>query len=545
MKKVVSFILAATLVLLPCFFAFAAQPAGVETNAESYVAPQRSHVKGQDLLDKIVRGLVKAVAVLIPGGPNFVSKDDMPTEGFMEGMADPAFSSAQGATWSAGFDTRSLITAPDDIIGKCYVGGTMSVMSKKYATAIEDDLTVHTLALSDGVNGTVVFVVLDCFGVSSPTVREIRSELADFSAENGIAAINVSALHQHSAVDTMGLNGDLVGAVFVNPWKNLFGLRADNGQNAEYMENLVAQSVASVKAAVGSMTEGALYYGTADATKYLYDKRQPFVNDPNFNRFRFVPSDGGKETWLVTSSIHCVGNGAAGTVITADYPYYAEQTVNAAGANCMFIMGAQQSNTLERNADTVVGYTDDMDRLDSLKGFGYSIGSALTAIDNDVPVAPHLAAKYATVTVELDNPILLLAGKTGLITNYVYREGTKRFIESEIGYMELGNDLAFAFFPGELAPELAFGGCLGAEYSWSGTDWEYPSMQDIVNERDANRTLLPFSLSNDQLGYIVPDNNYIAFLAEESGSTEFVSVSRHAASVMIEAFEDLIGGIGA
>ena len=537
MKKLTAIILCLALVFGCSATVLAAQPAGVETDADSYVALSRSYVRGQDFLDKIVRGLVAAIAAVFPGGPNFVKEENIPTEGFMEGSDASAFS-AENGRWSAGFDTRSLITSPDDVIGKCYVGGTMS-LSKKFATAVEDDLTVHTFALSDGVNGTVVFVVLDAFGLSNPAVREIRARLADFCEENDVKAINISVLHQHSAVDTMGLNGDIVGAVFLNPWKNILGQKADNGQNEEYMEHLYAQCVDSVKAAVGSMTEGSLYYGTADASAYIYDKRQPYVNDPNFNRFRFVPADGSKETWFTTTSIHCVGNGAAGTVITADYPYYTEQVVNEAGANFMFIMGAQQSNTLNRTPDTVEDYEEGQDGLESLKGFGRSIARALEAIDNEVEVAPHLAARFAIVTVEMDNPILLLAGKAGLVTNYVYRQGRKRYVKSEIGYMELGDSLAFAFMPGELAPELAFGGCLDADYSWSGKDWEYPSMQDIVNEYDDARTLLPFGLSNDQLGYIVPDNNYMAFLADESNSTEFVSVGSHMASELVTAFADL------
>lgn len=548
MKKLLAVILSCILLTtaaLPALTVFAASPAGVETATDTYETIDSSYKKNQNSLDKFIRFLINAICTFIPGGTNFISASKYDNTGFMQGMSTDAFTTGANddSAWHLGYDKRSLITSADDIIGKCYVGGTITV-KKKYATAIEDDLAVRTIALSDGQNGIAVFMALDAYGLSNPDVRTIRTALADYCKQNNVVSINISVLHQHSAVDTLGMNGDVATAVFANPWRNIFRLKAISGKNDAYMANLYAQCEASAKAAVSSMTTGRLYYSTADATAYLHDKRQPYVNDPNFNRFRFVPTDSSvAETWLVSTSIHCVGNGAAGTLITADYPYYAEQVINAAGANVMFMMGAQQSNTSNDTAQTVVNYSDSMDRVSQLKGFGQSIGNELVAIDDSTEkeITPHLAIRYAEVKFTMDNPILLFAGKEGLFGNTVLRENCKNYVMSEIGYMELGDNFAFAFIPGELAPELAFGGCLGAKYSSAGTDWTYPSLQDIVNKYDSDRTLLPFGLSNDQIGYIIPDNNYMALLADQSQSTELVSLGSSTASTLITAFEGLIG----
>ena len=102
--------------------------------------------------------------------------------------------------------------------------------------------------------------------------------------------------------------------------------------------------------------------------------------------------------------------------------------------------------------------------------------------------------------------------------------------------MEIGENLAFAIIPGELAPEIAYGGCLGADYSWSGEDWDYPSFQEIVTENAGDRELHVLGLANDQIGYIVPDNNYIAMLHEDSGSIEFVSLGKTTASRIVAEF---------
>ena len=100
----------------------------------------------------------------------------------------------------------------------------------------------------------------------------------------------------------------------------------------------------------------------------------------------------------------------------------------------------------------------------------------------------------------------------------------------------MGEDMAFAIIPGELAPEIAYGGCLSAEYSWSGEDWKYPSLQDIAGERD----LYVLGLANDQVGYIVPDNDYMSMLHEDSKSIEFVSLGKSTASRIVEEFGQLV-----
>ena len=94
------------------------------------------------------------------------------------------------------------------------------------------------------------------------------------------------------------------------------------------MANLYKKVESTVKGAVESMEEGDLYYGSVDASEYIHDKRDPQVIDPNINRFRFVPADGGKETWIVNAGIHCVGLGAGGTTVSGDYPYYFEKYIN-------------------------------------------------------------------------------------------------------------------------------------------------------------------------------------------------------------------------
>lgn len=532
MKKLISIILVSAL-LLSFSGIFSGAVGTTVKEKELFVAPKAERVL-YDALDKVVNALVGAIAAIMPVPPSW--KQDIP-EGFMQGSGKFLTEPSENACWYLGYDKRSLL--PEDknqVIGKYYVAGTISV-SGKMATAVEDDLLVRTSAISDGEGRPVsVFAAIDSYGMSLGDVREIRQRLSRWCLENNVCSITVSALHQHSAIDTFGMNGDIWHMALLNPPSIALGLDTVNGKDPEYMENLFLQCTESIKAAVGNMKKGELYFGTADAEKYINDKRQPYINDPNFNRFRFVPSDGSRETWLVTSSIHCVGNGASGTVITGDYPYYAEEVINTYGADVMFLMGAEACNNQDRNKSTVVDYSAQDTALSHTKGYGKAIGKDITEIKNEKKIEPLLNIRYKEIVLPVDNSILLFAGKAGLFENIIKKIDGRFCVVTELGYMEMGKDIAFGIIPGELSPEIAYGGCLTAEYAWTSQSWDYPSLQETVQGRD----LYIIGLANDQIGYIVPDNNYMSMLHEDSKSIEFVSLGKHTASQIVKEFQSLV-----
>lgn len=529
MKSVMKTVTVLILVITLSFGSAAAT--GAQVNArELFVAPKSERIF-YDILDSALSGLVKAIASLMPT-PDAWRESGSP-DGFMAGTGEFLTEPAENAVWQLGYDSRSILPEnKNDIIGRYYVAGTIDV-SGKLASSVEDDLRVRTVAISDGKDRpAAIFCVIDSYGLALSDVREIRMRLSSWAQENNISSITVSVLHQHSAVDTFGMNGNIWQMVLLNPLYTAFGAETANGKNPEFMESLFEKCTQSIISAESRMTEGKLYYGSADATKYIGDKRQPYINDPNFNRLRFVPDNGSRETWIVTSSVHCVGNGAAGTAVTGDYPYYAEKVINDYGADVMFVLGAEECNNQHRTKDSVTDYREDMSRLEEMKGYGDSIGKTITDISDDKEIAPLLNIRYREIYLPVDNAILLFAAKAGAFENIVRKVGGKWNVLTEIGYMEIGENMAFAIVPGELAPELAYGGCLTKEFSWSGKDWEYPSMQEIVGERD----LYVLGLSNDQVGYIVPDNDYMSMLHSDSKSIEFVSLGKNTASKIIEEF---------
>ena len=362
---------------------------------------------------------------------------------------------------------------------------------------------------------TLIFAVIDGFGISSTDVRGIRKELADFAKANNIVGINISVLHQHSCVDTFGMNGDLVKMIFTNPAlnriNNTFGTdyKLLNGQNASFMKHLYDVTVDSVKEAVNSMTTGKMYYSEIEAGEYIRDKREPMVFDSKIHRFRFVPDNGTKETWLCNMAIHAVGNGAAGTEITGDYPYYIEQEVNKAGANFIQIQGAELAISSKHDS---LNLPEGTPRLESLKIYGTTLGKLIVESNEaETEVAPLLNYRMKEYYVPVTNQILEFAGRLGALTNTVVTTDE---------------------------PAIAYGGYLDADHSWTGTDFDYPSLQDIVG---TDKELLVFGLMNDQIGYILEDNDYSSILS--GVNEEIVATGNLAGSTTINAFEELIKSI--
>ena len=217
------------------------------------------------VVDKVLDVLVGGISALIKE-PDWVNKKDFVSENFYEGLAPEEFRDepADDSVWMIGYSNGSIQTG-NELDGEHYVGGSLSI-TKKVATDIRDDQKVRTVAISDG-RGISIFSSIDCYGISNPDVRGIRAQFEEYATATNlnITAINISALHQHSCVDTFGLNGDLLGALFFSSIRNIFGKELPNGQNEEFMENLYNVTVNTMIDAVKDMQPGKHYFGTADA----------------------------------------------------------------------------------------------------------------------------------------------------------------------------------------------------------------------------------------------------------------------------------------
>ena len=494
-----------------------------------------------DAGDFALRGAANGIAALLPlPGKQTVKYT---SEDFYPGM-ERFIDQPEGAKkWSLGYAKKTLIPegwfdAEGNYTGKndVYMGGGIEPVERKNPERLADDQAVRVTALSDGSGrGTVVLASIDGYALSSTDVRAIRALLRDFAKDKNVVSINIGVLHQHSCIDILGMNGPLMNALFLNPLINLTGglLPPYTGKNREFMQNLHNTTAAAIREAVNAMKPGTLYYGTADAARYIRDKRPPQVIDPLIHRFRFKPDDGSKETWLVNYAAHCVGLGADTREVSADYPHYMEQEV-ANKANFQMIQGAQLAITV----DSGEFWTEGITRLDQVKAYGKGLGKLLKGIKKESRVEPILNVRHTQLRVPVDNPLHLLLFRYGMIeAESVKRHWVGPAIDliTETGYMELGKDLAAVFAPGELEPCLAFGGGLTAGEAWTGKAFAFTPMKDQTR---GGRKLLVFGIMNDHSGYYLLPNDIQSFVL--FGNEEVNTAGKKASETLLKAFGEMM-----
>lgn len=493
-----------------------------------------------NLSQKLVDALFSAAGFCCPS-PKFPRKSRFERHDFYEGTGPFRAEPGQNAKWHLGFAADTLLTG-NELDGNHFVAGEIRT-GRKTATEIYDDMRIRAAAVHDGSGKTAVFAALDLYGLANNEVREIRSRLSEYAKEHGIVSINLMTLHQHSVVDTLGMNGELKKAFLRNPVKNLLR-RTDikNGKNPAFMENLYRVTVDTVKTAVENLEPGVLSYASADAAEYVKDQRPPFVNDTGLHRLRFVPDNPrSKETWIVNWCAHCGGNGSSNRQITSDYPYYMEKEIGERlNANFMIVLGAIQSNAMNKNAQ-LLGLPKEHTAVNIMKAYANAFTNLLAGIPaaDEQIVEPILNIRHREIFLPLTNRVMILAFKVGLFQNTVVRTGFSGYeVVSEIGFAQFGKNIAAALVPGELEPSLAYGGTPGAGESWSGKAWTLPSLRETAGP---DNKLLVFGLANDQIGYIVADTDFVPMLAPESVHVEIVSVSKKCASTLLTSFRKMIG----
>ena len=493
-KKLVAIILALTL-SISVFM--------VPASAASVVAPQTLEVNVENIFNRVLNDLIHYVLTYLnrfwPGfDEEFSASESYVAEYFYKGEDKFDTSVKPNAKWSLGYSSDSLIEDFDIMNGEFFLAGSLEVFEGRVPRAVYDDQRVRVYALSDGVSGTVVHAVIDGFGFARGDVEIIRGRLEEFAKENNIISMNVSVLHQHSCIDTLGMNIPLKGLVTNTGNAGTGMVFGENllddymvTKNPEFMENLYTTTVACVEEAVADMTEGTLNYGYANIKEYIRDKRDPKSFDENIHRLRFTPNDGSEETWILEAGMHCTGYGAGPDILSADYPYYIEKNIKEReGANVVFVMGAELAITTEGELTNVEGESD----LNNITYYANAIADKVRKINNEIKLQPVLNIVHQEVLVPVDNGILTLACREGILASVVLKDGEDYTLVSEVGYMELGNEVAVFFAPGEFEPGIFYGGVTTPENSWNGESWDYPALKDVTGCDN----VLVFGLANDQ-----------------------------------------------
>ena len=314
---------------------------------------------------------------------------------------------------------------------------------------------------------------------------------------------------------------------------------------------------------------------------FFYSRRQG-SRSSMMNKLRFAPDNpDSRDTLLLNFAAHPCWMGMKykawpADSISGDFPYYMEEVINATGANFIFFNGAlngiyhsyggpgSQDERVQRAGRDLGGIAlamtmppeefaqSGLDDPDGEHNWEYHNIMFLLREQGPVPemeLEPLLDIYASELFIDIENPILRWAAKL-LKSNFsMVREGKNLKLATEIGCLELGGEVTVALLPGEFTPGLAWGGGdILAENAIRMRDFEAKPLSEI-----AGRELLVFGLCNDELGYIVPGNDYIQFFLPFKGLLgrlldagwwehyqELLSPGPNAAAALARAFEELV-----
>ena len=403
-----------------------------------------------------------------------------------------------GNVWKMGFGSAVII--PDDIQSNpLYISGynqgwlVNSYLDNNRLNVYKDiregwgeteapDYAQTRAVYLDAGPGGVLLIGVDCVALSTHHVEIIRGKLADAAKKANCSSINVYATHSHALPDTLGLWGP-VGV---------------DGKDAAYMEKLVDAAVSAGTQALSTVHEGKLYYGKTDAGDTLYDSRDPQVFDPDLHQLRFESSDGFAVRMFFFGA-HAESLRGANKLLSRDFPGVLCDLVTAeTGDHTMFLPGAIGGLLMTKE------YTDIASS--NLQITGRKLADIALSIEQERELKPEMSIVRAEFSCSLDNNVFLYYQSLGIL-NCRAETGTGATgynVRSEMSLLRLG-DLHIALIPGEIFPELVYGGSYG---SASAENTNPVPLLEILRQFGSEELLI-IGLANDELGYIIPPSDFL------------------------------------
>lgn len=509
-------------------------------------------------------------------------------ENFYAGMEEFIDEPQGDAVWSLGYGKETIL--PADFGEKSYAKGAyipyiFGNEMYKDEEGNDEDLMARAIVMDDGSGrGKVVFIALDAMGLANADVRLIREALKDIAAQNNIVSINVSCTHIHTGIDSQGVWSDPVGVIF----NNILGGEVKYGVDRSFIESVVSGSKKAVEEALADMTTGELYYSSVDIEEYVWDRTAPISLDTNMYKLEFVPFSSEKAPTIIatfgchpeSSSYDWSDDGSDRLLpfdlkFSADFIWYTEKVMNAAGYNFIYIQGnvstvtsgrGNSNDGIDGNAHYTavrygyeIGYMllgmnlNEADRIALNKATGdrldvelyknkegYSVWYEGFPVVDAVEVEPVLNIKVKQFFVQIDNNIITLLGKTSVADNLVLKsDDGKHYTVSEVGYLEIGDEMKVYMSPGETFGELVFGG-KGAE------GFAFEPVREYTGE-----DIIVMDLMNDAAGYVANPANYVmAGLQYNEGTGEFdsdtwclISYGKGAAPTFIGHFYEVFDSV--
>ena len=257
-----------------------------------------------------------------------------------------------------------------------------------------------------------------------------------------------------------------------------------------------------VEKAFESRVNGDLFYGKCEVPDIQRDSRLPEVYSKTLTRLRFVPFDGSKELYILNFASHSESLLGENSLVSADFPCYVRREIaEKTGADCIYFVGAIGGLIRLKELDK--------DNIYSTLIAGKKLAEAAVSINDERRLSPVINMLRQPFYVPAENLALLSVVKSGIMKAKRYAVGDaplKYALKTEMTYFNI-DGLQMLLLPCELFPELAYGGYLTSEESATGESEETNPRPLTEIAKDSN--LLIFGLSNDEIGYVVPPNDFL------------------------------------
>lgn len=394
---------------------------------------------------------------------------------------------AKGKNFTVGFGKESLL--PPDISKRNYYIAGYGMY--KPATGVLDTIYASAIWIDDNSGkGGVLFVSCDCVGIVNEDIVKIRKYLKPFCERTGCRSINICSTHSHASIDTMGI----------------WGAVPFTGRTLENAERLRDSIISAAEQAYDDRKNGALYFGSIEVPDMQEDIRLPHVYSKMLTRLRFVPEDGSREVYFCNFASHPETLTSKNSLISADFvATFRSEIFKKTGAETIYFSGAIGGMiTMPMPGKTMP------ERIEVTKGHGVKLAGYALSIKDEKKLSPRVSFIRQEVYFDAANTVLMTFAKMGVLQckKYYSTESTMGYLlKTEMNYFEIDESVKILLVPGELFPELAYGGYLSAEESAEGLPPEVNPAPLAEIAGDPN--LIIFGLANDEIGYIIPPNDFL------------------------------------
>lgn len=465
-----------------------------------------------------------------------------------------------------------------------YLAGFHHKASYYTATGVHDPIWARALILDQGQT-RIGFLALDLVGLFHPQVEEIRRRVADLRLTHLI----VASTHTHGGLDSLGLWGPN---------------RLTDGKDPRFMDHLLKQSERALRKADRQLTAARVTFTAVEPTHtfgpLINDLRDPIVIDSGIVVMAVDDHRGRAIATVVNWTPHPETMGGSDSLITSDFPHYVRLGIEKGGFQVDGKSWRGRGGVTLYFSGTLGGLLSTL-RLKIKDEQGNIIPQrswAITKRIGEIVAASVLESlkgkKAATIEkiriskkllfIPLDNPIFRDLIAHGVLQRETYTQGVKVGVAGEgnpvgadlltevgvVSFLQSGQPIAqFVTIPGEIFPEIAIGGYLGDTKECWETRSRKLALDGIGKERVAaahphlptepvikQKMSAPYKfiigLANDEIGYIVPANDFVPPVLSPTPSygvdrcgdhdhyEETMSVGPQTAPILSEAIVELL-----